>query len=177
MTIVTILRFHSGTHTHTHNQTSLRFQRVFKILRKSFGSCIPARKSKGIEAATDDVVHPEATAPVDDEVKDRDDVEEKAAPDAAESAPAEPVDAPDDEDTPVTTPTADDAGAEEEGSPMVEERDGSPEDPVAEKAEAATREVEDDETKPTTTEVEATEQSEDYQWELSCCGVDIPLSK
>jgi hypothetical protein len=158
--------------------------RVFKILRKSFGSCIPARRSKGIEDPTDDVVHPDAMAPVDDEVKDRDDVvEDEVAANAtvksSSSPKAELVDAPEDEDTPVATMTRT-ADEEEETSPMAEERDGSPEDPPAETLEtAASREaVQDFEPKPPVImEVEEPEQAQDFRWELSCCGVDIPLSK
>ncbi|KAG7361240.1 hypothetical protein IV203_036340 [Nitzschia inconspicua] len=139
---------------------------VFKLFRK-FGSCIPTRKSKGLE--TGDVVQQESKpveeddAAKDTEEEEADDVEEEERsrkPDAEEGGSSDPAAAAskDAEDGPKDAP--------------VEERDGDAE-PTDADPEEATRE--DGEEKPE--EEKPAQDGDEYQWEISCCGVDLPLTK
>ena len=144
---------------------------------KYFGSCLPGRKGKGTEDAVTDttVVHPKSTAPVegDDATKDVNKEPEtvekeniEAKPDTEEySPPISDENDPETEDEveegkipkgrePVSS--SEEISKTEEGSPCDEDQESNEGNKVMKVADA---------------------QDEDYQWELSCCGVDFPLTK
>jgi hypothetical protein len=147
-------------------------RRVFKIFRK-FGSCIPTRKSKALE--TDDVAHPENVkspeeddAAKDTEEEEADEAEEEETsqkPDADDEASPSPAAAASKEDAPEDTPEA----------PFVEQRDGAGEDPAQAEHDETAREEDEATEKPE--DEKPAQDGDEYQWEISCCGVDIPLSK
>ena len=159
--------------------------RVFKILRKSFGSCIPTRKSKGANKdAADLAVQAESKIPegdelakdstedADEEVEEQEQHEEgesKPDPVGEESAPASPS-AVASKSAAEDAPTSDEVA--EESSPT-EDRDGATEEIAEAENKESPREVVED-----ASQMEgAKDDGEDYQWEVSCCGVDIPLTK
>jgi hypothetical protein len=138
------------------------------MLRKSFGSCIPARKSKSLQKEAGDIV---AKTPEDDDAAKDTDEEELQQP-GEESAPApEPTKTKSAEDAPEGGEAAP-AKSTDEGTPAAEDRDGE------QAPESAAEETPRDEgDKAQAVEETPVQDGEEYQWELSCCGVDIPLTK
>jgi hypothetical protein len=150
--------------------------RVFKIFR-NFASCIPTRKSKALE--TDDVAPPEEVKPreEDDAAKD---TEEEEGDEVEEEGPSKP-DA-EEQTTRASSPTgatmeSEDAPEDvtEKDAPIREERDGAVEEPTQTDPEEYPRDDDDETDKPV--EEKEAQDGDEYQWEISCCGVDIPLSK
>jgi hypothetical protein len=132
------------------------------------------RKSKASEKDADDVVHSDAKAPVedDDAAKDTEEEDEKssdAKPDGEESARS-PIGA--------ASKSAEDPDAAHDAhvakDPSAEEREVVNEDSATAEPDETARE-DDASEKPA--ETPAATDGDEYQWEISCCGVDIPLTK
>lgn len=123
---------------------------------------------------TDDVANPESLKPVEED-DDAKDTSEEEADEVEEEETSQKPDA--DEESAVNAASspkaAEDAPEESGNAPMVEERDGAAAEPAD--PEETTRDVDDATDKPVE-ETPATD-GDEYQWEISCCGVDIPLSK
>lgn len=123
-----------------------------------------------VENGTDDLVKTADDMMNEEGTDDAEDVEDEDHPTKSDKAEDEPPE--DDKAAPEDAPEEEKAAPEDgvtERAEPVEERDGIP--ATEEKRSADANMSQGD------APAVAAGEDEDYQWEVSCCGVDIPLSK
>jgi len=129
------------------------------MFSKLFGKCLPSRKGKGIEDPP--VINTHGDDPAKGDAKE----------DATESPK---VSAMPSEDTKLTSNESDPVASDDAVAPEVEFEE---KDPVLVSEEAVKAAEVSSEVAKEGEALETIDQEEDSMWEVSCCGVDMPLSK